>query len=81
MPEAVAPLDVPEVELLHEHLRAADLLVDLDHPACAHDSHVGAMTPDPVLDLGRVALHDEDGVVRADTGFVRAAERHGKLGA
>ena len=77
--EAVAPLDVPEVKLFDERLRTADLLVDLDHAARAHDPQVGTVPPDPVLDLCRLALDDEDGVIGADAGFVRAAERGGEL--
>src|SRR6266550_7065645 len=81
VPETVAPLDVAEPELLHERLWATDLLVDLDHPARAHDAQVGAMTPDPVLDVGRIAFHQENSVIRANSGFVRATERRGQLGA
>src|SRR6266568_3040719 len=77
----MAPLDVPEPELQHERLRAADLLVDLDRPACAHDPHVRPMTPEPVLHVVRLAVHDEDGVIRPYSGFVCGAEHRGQLGA
>src|SRR5439155_17372315 len=64
--EAVAPFDVTEPELLHKRPWTADLLVDLERPACAHDRHVLALASDPVLRLLLLALHHEHGRVRPD---------------
>ena len=81
MAEAVAAFDVAEVELLDELLRPADLLVDLDRPPRAHHAQVGTALADPRLHLPRFRLDDDDGVVRADSRLVRAAEGRCELAA
>src|SRR2546428_8285893 len=79
--EAVAALEVVEVESRDELGRTTNLLVDLDHTARAHDANVWAVPPDPLLDIGRFPLHDEDRMSCAASRLVGVAEGGGELAA
>jgi len=81
MAETVAALEVFEPELLDELRGTAHLLVDLDHPPCAHHAQIGPVTSDPLLHLARLRLDEENGVTRPDARDVGAAECSGKLAA
>jgi hypothetical protein len=76
----VRPPEVFEGELPHERLGAPHLLVDLDGPARAHDAQPGVSAPDPRLGLGRIGLHDQDGMARPDVRLGRAPEGVAQIG-
>ncbi len=80
VPEPVRAGEVGEPERLDERRRPADLLVDLDHPPCAHDAEVRTAAAHPLLRLGGVGGRQQHAVARADVDQGGAADLLGELG-
>ena len=69
MADAVRAAHLADIEAINDRLRQADLLVDLDHVAGAHDADVGAQRLDGLarfIDLGRLGPDDRMGRFHRD---------------
>jgi hypothetical protein len=70
----VRPPDVLERERPRELVGQADLLVDLDHPAGAHDPEVWTVGAHPRLGLRGIRVDHEHGVARANRRLLARSE-------